>query len=125
MKFQHLILHAAACAAAWSAVPALAAADNGREVFQAKCAMCHSVKPADGDLAGPNLANVAGRPIGKKAGFSYSDTLKNAKGTWTPEALNAFLKNPAGDRPGTIMPFTGMKKDDDRAALIHYLVNPK
>lgn len=125
MKLQNLIINAAAVMAVLGACPAFAAADRGEEVFQAKCAMCHSVKPADGDLAGPNLATIAGRSIGKKAGFAYSDTLKSAKGKWTPEALDAFLKDPAGNRPGTIMPFTGLKKEDDRTVLIHYLTNVK
>lgn len=36
--------------------------------------------------------------------------------------LNAFLKNPQGFIPGTVMPFGGIQNAGERAALVCYLV---
>lgn len=107
--------------------PSLVMADDSRglEVFQTKCSICHSANAADGNLAGPNLAGVVGRPVGKHEGFNYSDELAKASDSWTPDKLDTFLKAPGQARPGTIMPFAGLKKDDDRTALIDYLKTAK
>lgn len=94
--------------------------DRGKKVFMT-CAACHSIDPKGGALVGPNLSSVFNRPIGKQPGFHYSAALQKAKGKWTAEALDAFLAAPMEARPGTSMAFAGIKKTDDRAALIAYL----
>lgn len=111
-------------AAAW--VPALSRAEpcapaRGQQVFESKCAMCHAAKREQGHLVGPNLSGVMGRAVGKAAGFQYSPALADAKDTWDEKTLDLFLKSPAGARPGTIMPFTGIKNDRDRAAVTCFL----
>lgn len=93
----------------------------GKHVFETKCAMCHSVDKAKGTIVGPNLAGVVDRPVGKLSGFTYSPALANAPGNWDIKALDAFLKAPMAARPGTAMPFTGIKNDVDRASTICYL----
>lgn len=110
--------------AAW--LPALSRAEpcvpaRGQQVFASKCAMCHAAQREQGHLAGPNLSGVVGRAVGKAAGFQYSPALADAKDTWDVKTLDLFLKAPAAARPGTAMPFTGIKKDADRAAVTCFL----
>ncbi|WP_063744705.1 c-type cytochrome [Paraburkholderia oxyphila] len=93
----------------------------GEHVFETKCAMCHSVDKTKGTLVGPNLAGVFGRAIGKLPGFAYSSVLAQSTGKWDEKELDVFLKSPSAAKPGTAMPFTGIKNDADRASTICYL----
>ncbi|MBN3787681.1 c-type cytochrome [Burkholderia sp. Ac-20353] len=117
-----------AAAAIFSAIsPVYAAGEasqpmtNGKHEFENKCAMCHAVEPSKGTIVGPNLFGVYGRKVGKFPGFSYSSTLRSSSATWDAATLDAFLKSPQTAMPGTAMPFSGIKGDPDRAALIDYL----
>src|SRR5574343_495181 len=112
-----MALPALAQGASPSAVDDLARA---RKLYMT-CAACHNNDDTGQHTAGPNLKGVAGRPIGKAKGFAFSTALRNAKGNWTPERLDAFLKSPATEVPGTNMAFAGLSKDEDRAALVRYL----
>ncbi|HEP9161525.1 TPA: c-type cytochrome [Pseudomonas aeruginosa] len=95
--------------------------ERGQMLFQTKCALCHNSDAAAGHAVGPNLHSVVGRQIGSAEGFNYSPALSDSKEHWTPELLDAFIESPATNRPGTAMPFSGLKKADDRKALILYL----
>ena len=54
--------------------------------------------------------------------FAYSNSLKEKSGeTWSYDNLDAFLKKPKSWAPGTKMSFAGLKKPEQRAALIAYL----
>lgn len=97
---------------------------RARKLYMA-CAACHSNDDSGQHGAGPNLKGVVGRPLGKAKGFAYSTALRNAKGIWTPERLNAFLSSPATAIPGTNMAFAGLSKEEDRAAIIRYLQSTK
>ncbi|CAO3418775.1 c-type cytochrome [Azospirillum endophyticum] len=102
--------------------PLLAAAspDAGQKVAKA-CAACHSFDKGGAAKVGPNLYGVVGGPKGHMQGFGYSDALVKTGGTWTYDELNKFLYDPKAYAPGTKMTFAGLKKDDDRAAVIAYL----
>lgn len=107
--------------------PTPAAADDmnrARKLYMT-CAACHNNDDSGQHAAGPNLKGVVGRPIGKAQGFAYSMALRKAKGSWTPERLDAFLKSPATEVPGTNMAYAGLSKDEDRAALVRYLQSTK
>jgi cytochrome c len=95
--------------------------ERGQQIFDSKCAMCHSAKKDAGHLVGPNLSSVLGRGVGKAANFNYSPALANAKDTWDEKTLDAFLKAPAVARPGTAMPFSGIKNDQERGAVTCFL----
>lgn len=116
---------AAAPAAAAAEVPfadVYAAADAGAgEGLFRQCAACHKLDGSDG--TGPHLNGVVGRDIASIGGFAYSDALTGLEGSWTPEALAAFLENPKGYAPGTKMTYNGMRKVEDRANLIAYLAS--
>jgi cytochrome c len=92
----------------------------GKKVFS-NCAVCHSAEAGVPSPAGPALAGVLGRKIGGVADYPYSQALAKAEGSWTPEKLDAFLKNPMEAYPGTAMAFGGLTKDSDRKAVIAYL----
>jgi cytochrome c len=101
----------------------LAAADpaKGAEVFK-KCSACHSVAKGEPAKVGPNLWNIVGAKHGHMEGFAYSDAIKALSDKeWTYEELNAFLASPKTHIPGTKMTFPGLKKVEDRAAIIAYL----
>jgi cytochrome c len=98
---------------------ASADASRGERIF-AKCKACHKVDGSNG--TGPYLNGVVGRPVGAVDGFGYSGAL-SATGAeaWTPENLFAFLENPKDWAPGTSMGFAGLRKPEDRAAVIAWL----
>ena len=99
---------------------AVADASKGAKVFK-KCAACHSVDNGGAHKTGPNLYNIVGAAKAGKAGFSYSSALADMDGEWSYENLDAFLKKPKDYAPGTKMAFAGLKKPEQRAALIAYL----
>ena len=100
----------------------LAMADPAQgESVAKKCAACH-IFMADGPKkTGPSLWNIIGSPVANNAEFGYSDALAGFGGVWDYETLNAFLANPKGLVKGTRMSFAGLRKVNDRAALIAYL----
>ncbi|MES0172578.1 cytochrome c family protein [Mesorhizobium sp. M0006] len=103
-------------------VPA-ASADSGSAIFKRYCSVCHSVEEGKNKI-GPSLAGVVGRHSASIETFSYSSAMKGLGVVWTPDNLDKFLTRPASMVPGTMMAFPGVKKDDDRKALIEYLANP-
>lgn len=101
----------------------LASADAARGEKVAKaCAACHTFTQGGANGVGPNLYNVIGGPKDHVAGFAYSGALLNQGGnTWTYAEMNKFLWKPKVYAPGTKMSFIGLKKPEDRAAVIAYL----
>ena len=63
-------------------------------------------------ILGPPLYGVVGRPRASIAGFQYSDAMKAKGGTWTPQDIFIFIKDPQAFVPGTKMTFAG---EPDRA----------
>lgn len=109
------------------AAPALAEGDaaNGEKVFK-KCAACHAVTADAKAKAGPNLHDVVGRKSGSMPDFKYSAPMValGAGGQlWTPEEIALFVENPKKYLAGTKMSFAGLKKPEDRADLVAYLVS--
>jgi cytochrome c len=102
--------------------PMLAAAPlaEGEKLFK-KCVACHTAEKGGAAKVGPNLWNVVGDAKAAAGGFSYSEALKKAGGEWTYDDLNHFIANPRAFAPGTKMTFAGLKKTEERAALIAYL----
>jgi cytochrome c len=118
MKYP-LMLAAVLAGMATSAV----AAPTGQQVFEQRCTVCHSLRPAPGKM-GPPLAGVAGRKAGTAPGFAYSAAMKASGITWTPAEMDAFIKAPGKKVPGTKM-LLGAPDDAQRAAVIEYLTSVK
>lgn len=97
-----------------------ASAQNGEGLFRA-CAACHNAAEAVNKV-GPYLVNVMGRDIASVDGFGYSEALASIDGAWTAEAFSGFIENPRGWAPGTAMGYNGMRKAEDRADIIAYLI---
>jgi cytochrome c len=106
--------------------PLLASADPaaGEAVFK-RCASCHTVEQGGANKTGPNLWEVVNRPVASQEGFNYSAAMTEfaqaGSVAWDYETLNQFLLAPKGLVPGTAMSFAGLKKPEDRAAVIAYL----
>ncbi len=100
----------------------LAAADPeaGAKVAK-KCVACHTFEKGGANKVGPNLWGLIGREVAAVEGYTYSDALKRLGGRWSFERLDAFLADPKGFAPGTKMAFAGIKKPEDRAALLAWM----
>jgi cytochrome c len=86
-----------------------------------KCASCHNFDKGGPNMTGPNLYGVLGRSAGTHAGFNYSAGMKGYAQQWSYDNINQFLGGPQKFVNGTLMTFVGLKKQDERTAVIAYL----
>lgn len=99
----------------------------GERAFQ-RCYSCHSVVKGEVGLSGPNLADLSVRAIASDPGFKYSKAFRkfaSANPRWTPEFLDRFLADPQAVVPGNDMGFFGLKKADERAAIVAYIMEKR
>ncbi|MEV5023184.1 cytochrome c family protein [Sphingobium sp. LMA1-1-1.1] len=100
----------------------LASADpNAGKAKAQLCASCHDFSQGGPNRIGPNLWGVVARPVASHAGFAYSPAMKAHGGAWSYDKLFEFLASPGRDVPGTKMSFAGLRRPEDRAAVIRYL----
>jgi cytochrome c len=95
----------------------------GETAFK-KCLSCHNAIQGGADATGPHLWGIVGRPMASAAGFNYSEAMKGHAAVapvWDSDALYEFLKAPAKTVKGTKMSFAGIKKQEERVALIAWL----
>lgn len=103
------------------AIIATADVERGKTVAKA-CAACHTLDNGGKNGVGPNLYGIVGRKKDSVAGYTYSGALEKKGGdTWTYTELAHFLWKPKTYASGTKMTFAGIKKPEDRAAVIAYL----
>jgi cytochrome c len=91
----------------------------GKKQFN-KCSACHSSEPGV-QMTGPSLHGLMGRTVGTADGFAFSEAMEQADFKWNEETLSAFLENPQEYLPGTVMPFGGIRKAEQRDALGCYI----
>jgi cytochrome c len=100
----------------------IATADIAKgEKLSKACASCHNFQKGEPAKIGPTLWDTVGHKKGGHAGFAYSEGMTAKGGNWTYADLNKFLYKPKAFVPGTKMSFIGLKKPEDRAAIIAWL----
>ena len=95
--------------------------NRGRRTFKL-CQSCQTLNEGGQNLVGPNLYGVFGRQIGGVEGFTYSKAVQDSDIIWTPEILAEWLESPRNFLPGNKMSFAGVRKPDDRTAVIAYIM---
>ncbi len=95
-------------------------AAKGEKIFR-KCKACHSLE-AGKKKVGPSLAGVFGSTAGSVEGFRYSKGMKDSGIVWDEATLDEFLTKPRKFVPKTKMSFPGLRKEQDRADVIAYLM---
>ncbi len=100
----------------------LASADpaQGEKIAKA-CVSCHKFDKGAGNGIGPELWGIVGAPKGHRSDFPYSGGMKEKGGNWDFQSLSEFLTKPKDYISGTKMSYIGLKKPEERAALIRYL----
>jgi cytochrome c len=94
--------------------------DAGKSKARA-CVSCHNFTSDGPNRIGPSLWGIVGSDIASKSGFTYSSAMQSQPGDWTYEQLFNYLASPARSMPGTKMSFAGLRRPEDRAAVIKYL----
>lgn len=116
MKISSLILATALGFAVSAPVLADDSAALGEKVYK-KCRACHALEPGKMKMS-VSLAGLYGATAGKVEGASYSSAMKESEVIWNDETLDAFLADPKGFMPGSRMLVRGLKKAEDRQAII-------
>jgi cytochrome c len=96
--------------------------NRGRRTFKL-CQSCHTLNEGGQNLVGPNLYGMFGRDIGAVEGYTYSKAVQDSDIVWTPEILGEWLESPRNFLPGNKMSFAGVRKPEDRTAVIAYIMS--
>lgn len=97
--------------------------EEGANVFR-RCAACHQVGADAENGVGPVLTDLIGRDIASVEDFEYSDAMlafAEENGVWDEELLFTYLEDPRGMVKGTKMAFAGLRKEEQRTAVIEYI----
>ena len=94
--------------------------ERGAKLFK-RCKACHTLDEDGKHKIGPNLWNIYGATAGKKEGFNYSKVMAASDIIWDDATLDAYIKKPSEFMKGNRMSFVGIKKVEDRAALLLYM----
>lgn len=109
--------------AGWLETTPYSTADQEAGERQARvCLACHSLAEGGPNMIGPNLYGFFGRGAGAVEQFDYSGAIEEVDFTWTPRALDAWLRQPATFLPGNRMTYPGVPRKGDRDNLIAYLL---
>jgi cytochrome c len=108
----------------WGTALLLPANIAAGQAVAAKCAACHKLDPSNPNSIGPGLYGILGHKPGSHAGYAYSSAMKEfgaKNAVWDYDHMYEFLKAPGKYVSGTNMSFVGLKKPEDRVAIIAYL----
>ncbi len=96
---------------------------KGEKVYN-KCKACHMIGDNAKNRVGPMLTGIVDKPIASVEGFKYSDAMiayGEGGAVWDTAKLDEYLANPRDVVKGTKMAFPGLKKEEDRLAVVCYL----
>ncbi|GLQ20103.1 c-type cytochrome [Algimonas porphyrae] len=103
-----------------TAKPEMTPMERGAILYK-RCRACHTLDDGGRHKVGPNLWNIYGRTAGTMEGFNYSKSMTASEIVWTDETLSDYIENPSKYIAGNRMSFVGLRKAEDRAALLEYL----
>lgn len=93
----------------------------GEQVFKSKCERCHTLTTGGAQTDGPNLHGVFGRKAGTATGWQFSEGMKASGIVWSAETMGPYIAKPRDVVPEGTMNFMGLKKAEERDAVIGYL----
>ncbi len=85
-----------------------AASARGQALVQ-DCTACHVIGRRD-NLVGPHLVDLHGRPVASISDYEYSEVLAALDFEWDSEKIAAYILDPTGTYPGTMMAYDGLSK---------------
>jgi len=94
--------------------------ERGAKLYK-RCKACHTLEEGGKHKVGPNLWAVYGAKAGAKEEFNYSKVMADSEVIWDDTTLDAYIKKPSEFMKGNRMSFVGIKKQEDRDALLLYL----
>jgi len=94
--------------------------ERGAKLYK-RCKACHTLEEDGKHKVGPNLWDIYGAKAGAKEGFNYSKVMAASDIIWDDETLDAYIKKPSEFMKGNRMSFVGIKKAEDREAVLLYM----
>jgi len=93
---------------------------RGEKLYK-RCVTCHTLEDGGKHKVGPNLHGIYGMTAGTKEGYAYSKAMKESGVVWTDETIDGYIENPSKYMPKNKMSYAGLRKPEDRKALLEFL----
>lgn len=93
---------------------------RGAKLYK-RCQTCHTLDEGGKHKVGPNMWDLYGSTAGQKEGFAYSKAMSESGLVWTQETLSGYIENPRKYMPGNRMSYVGLRKPEDREAVLAYI----
>lgn len=94
--------------------------ERGAQLYK-RCQSCHTLEQDGRHKVGPNMWALYGSTAGTKEGFAYSKAMSESGVIWNDETLSAYIENPRQYMPGNRMSYAGLRKAEDREAVLAYI----
>lgn len=94
--------------------------ERGAKLYK-RCQTCHTLGAGEKHKVGPNLFGIYGLKAGSMEGFAYSKVMESSDIIWDDDTLSAYIENPRKFMPGNRMSFAGLRKPEDRKAVLDYM----
>lgn len=94
--------------------------ERGAQLYK-RCQSCHTLEQDGRHKVGPNMWALYGSTAGTKEGFAYSKAMSESGIVWNDETLSAYIENPRQYMPGNRMSYAGLRKAEDREAVLAYI----
>lgn len=94
--------------------------ERGAKLYK-RCKACHTLEEGGKHKVGPNLWAIYGAKAGSKEGFNYSKVMAASDIVWDDATLDAYIQKPSDFMKGNRMSFVGLKKAEDREAVLLYM----